>query len=181
MTNFLHEAASIIRDLAIIVAALIALSAFLLSLRTRIDTSEGRVVIWRLPLFRHVTVAGQTITLAENAIANVSDENAKDSAWFHVPVIIDRSRDPITLPASSARRKIRSDRVHLHLRYEYNFHEMEDSKKYLLDRNLDCPHIYIQSAENQTSSPGSFVQLNQAEAGRLRDAMVGGWGSNLWS
>lgn len=61
MTAILSQYAATVRDTAILVAAALALVSFGLSLRTGVDAERGRVVVWRLPLLRHVKVEGQEI------------------------------------------------------------------------------------------------------------------------
>jgi len=61
VTAILGQYAAAVRDIAILVAAALALLSFGLTLRTSVQAETGRVVVWRLPLLRHVKVEGQEI------------------------------------------------------------------------------------------------------------------------
>lgn len=76
MTTVLSQYAANVRDIAILVAAALALLSFVLSLRTRVDADRGRVVVWRLPLLRHVKVEGQEIRRpSPRELAEESDDD----------------------------------------------------------------------------------------------------------
>jgi hypothetical protein len=189
----LNTAAEVVRDLAILTAAAIALLGFLLGASTKVVTPGGSVVVWRLPLFRRVKVVGQArqplsahdvVKDSETGVglggeaatldamrAGAGDENppVSVSAWFHVPAAIDRSRDPVELPAIALRRASKRKRKRLNLRAESVATELVD----------DPPSLRIDVSGDQ--GPGSGVELSEPDAGRLRDALVGTWISNLWS
>ena len=91
------------------------------------------------------------------------------SAWFHVPVAIDRSRDPVELPALALRRNGSKGQKRLHLRSK-----ADDGRL-----GAEPARLRIDIAGGQV--PGANVDLREPEAGRLRDAIVGTWISSLWS
>lgn len=211
MTAVLSQYAANVRDIAILLAAALALLSFGLSLRTRVDTDRGHVVVWRLPLLRHVKVEGQEIRrpspreLAEesdddnestpadggqNATTSpaeatpaaveeaapgdtvkpdADEQQTKASGWFHVPAAMDRSRDPVDLPVISLSRAGRSGRTQLHLRAKRS--DQGPLSQY--------PNIRV----NQSSEPAADVHipLTDSDAGRVHDAIVGSWVTNLWS
>ena len=203
MTAVLSQYAANVRDIAILLAAALALLSFGLSLRTRVDTDRGRIVVWRLPLLRHVKVEGQEIRkpspreLAEesdddnestpadggqNATTSPAEATPDDtvepdteeqrttaSGWFHVPAALDRSRDPVDLPVIFLSRAGRSGKTQLHLR-------AKSSDQGLLSQ---YPNIRV----NRSSDPAAdvLVPLTNADAGRVHDALVGSWVTNLWS
>lgn len=204
MTAVLSQYAANVRDIAILVAAALALLGFVLSLRTRVDADRGRVIVWRLPLLRHVRVEGQEMRrpspreLAEesdddNEITPADgDQNASTSpaeatpgdtvepdaeeqrttasGWFHVPAAMDRSRDPVDLPmVLLGRRAGRSGRTQLHLRARSG--------------NQGPLSHYPNIRVNRSSDPASdvHVPLTDSDAGRVHDAIVGSWVTNLWS
>ena len=178
-------------------AAGLALVAVVLGLRTRIEASRGSVVVWRLPLFRHITIEGHAwrpLTareVAEDAndiappigVAPVVEPDIEDttdvteeipltttSAWFHIPPAIDRSRDPVELPEFSLWQTRQSQRKRLSLTVTPQS----------TGRGLSqSPQILIEIPDGQQT--GSSVDLREPDAGRLRDAIVGGWVSKLWS
>ena len=196
MISFLGAAAGSVRDLAILTAAAIALLGFMLGMRTRIEARTGSVVVWRLPLFRHVTIRGQAWRslsaqevaedtgdavrehneLAAEAEADAAASAAEDSplmkisAWFHIPAAIDRSRDPIELPAFSVPQTRQSQRKRLRL---------SATPPDTGGRFRQAPSILIEVPDGQRT--GSAVDLRGPEAGRLRDAIVGSWASRLWN
>ena len=197
MISFLNTAAALVRDLAILAAAGVALVAVVLGLRTRIEASRGSVVVWRLPLFRHITVEGRIWRpLTAREVAEDTDDTAppigvapaakpksedttdvieetpltKTSAWFHIPAAIDRSRDPVELPEFSLWQTRQSKRKRLHLSV------MPPSTERGLGQS---PQIFIEVPDGREA--GSSVDLRAPDAGRLQDAIVGGWVSRLWS
>lgn len=197
MISFLNTAAALVRDLVILMAAGLALVAVVLGLRTRIEASLGSVVVWRLPLFRHITVEGRAwrpftarevaedtsdiappiagAPMAEPDSEDTTDVNEEiplttTSAWFHIPPAIDRSRDPVELPEFSLWQTRQSKRKRLSL----------SVTPQSTQRGLgQSPKILIEIPDGQQT--GSSVDLRGPDAGRLRDAVVGGWVSKLWS
>ena len=96
MIAVLSQYAANVRDIAILVAAALALLSFALSLRTRVDADRGRVVVWRLPLLRHVKVEGQKIRRrSARELAEESDDD-NDSA----PA--EGDQNPSTSPADAS-------------------------------------------------------------------------------
>lgn len=197
MISFLNTAAAVVRDVAILAAAGLALVAVVLGLRTRIEASLGSVVVWRLPLFRHVTVQGLSKRLlTAREVADDIDDTApltgtaatpetagedltrvteelpitKTSAWFHIPAAIDRTRDPVELPEFSLWQTRQSKRKRLHLSV---------TPSSLGGGLSQSPQVFIEDPSGQEA--GSSVDLRGPDAGRLQDAIVGGWVSRLWS
>ena len=195
MIDILNTGATVVRDVAILTAAGVALLGVVLGLRTRVETQGGSAIVWRLPLFRHITVVGQAThplsarevaaapdtglprggtedtghTTEESGAATEESPPVRTSAWFHVPVAIDRSRDPVELPALALRWNGSKGQKRLHLRSQR------------VDGSLRAypPSLRIDIAGGQ--APGTIVDLREPEAGRLRDAIVGTWISSLWS
>jgi len=195
---FLGQYASTVRDIAILVAAGLALLSFALSLRTRVDAEQGSIIVWRLPLLRYVKVEGPEVRnpsareLAEEGKhddALIEDEQkaestptetirespakpdteqqlAESSGWFHIPTAMDRSRNPVDIPMISFRR---STKGHLHLQAK---HTDQDPLN-------EPPNIRVNRPSD--AAAGIQVPLSVADAGLLRDAIVGSWVTSLWS
>ena len=76
-TAILSQYAATLRAIAILVAAAPALPNSVLSMRTSVRAERGRVVVWQLPLLRHVKVEGQeTRRPSARELAQESDDDS---------------------------------------------------------------------------------------------------------
>ncbi|MCY4425060.1 MAG: hypothetical protein OXC06_18520 [Acidimicrobiaceae bacterium] len=203
MTAILSQYAATVRDIAILAAAALALLSFGLSLRTSVDSERGRVVVWRLPLLRHVKIEGQEIRrpsareLAQESEDQDSrtlvegDQNAAASAGQATPgdtVEHDVEEPPtavsgwVHVPAAMDRSR---DPVNLPMIRLDRTRRLGKTRLYLRatvgDQDLlgTFPNIRV----NRPGDPAGevHVPLTDSDAGRLRDAIVGSWVTSLWS
>jgi len=203
VTAILSQYAATVRDIAILAAAALALLSFGLSLRTSVDSERGRVVVWRLPLLRHVKIEGQEIRrpsareLAQESEDQDSrtlvegDQNAAASAGQATPgdtVEHDVEEPPtavsgwVHVPAAMDRSR---DPVNLPMIRLDRTRRLGKTRLYLRatvgDQDLlgTFPNIRV----NRPGDPAGevHVPLTDSDAGRLRDAIVGSWVTSLWS
>lgn len=203
MIAILGQYAATVRDIAILVAAALALLSFGLSLRTRVDAERGRVVVWRLPLLRHVKVEGQEIRRpsarelaqesddANDRTQEDGDQNAAAGPVQATPrgtVEHDVEEQPVSVsgwfhvPAAMDRSR---DPVDLPMMRLSRTRRSGRSRLHLRATNGDqdllgaFPNIRF----NRPGDPAGEVHipLTDSDAGRLRDAIVGSWVTSLWS
>lgn len=203
MSAALSQYAANVRDIAILVAAALALLSFALSLRTRVDADRGRVVVWRLPLLRHVRVEGQEVRrpsareLAEesdddnDSTPAEGDQNATTSPAEATPddtvePDADEQRTTVAgwfhVPAAMDRSR---DPVDLPMVSLSRAARYAKTQLHLRARSGDqgplspSPNILVNRSGDRARDV--HVPLTDSDAGRLRDAIVGSWVTSLWS
>lgn len=203
MTALLSQYAANVRDIAILVAAALAMLSFALSLRTRVDADRGCIVVWRLPLLRHVKVEGQELRRPS------ARELAEESEGDHDGTSAEGDQNATTSPAEATRDgTVEPDAEEQQTTVSGWFHVPA-----AMDRSrdpVDLPTIRLSRTRRSGTSrlhlrakrsdqgpfsdypnirvdrPGEpagkvYVRLAESEAGRLRDAIVGSWVTSLWS
>lgn len=203
MTAILSQYAASVRDIAILVAAALALLSFGLSLRTRVDAERGRVVVWRLPLLRHVRVVGQEIRRpSAREVAQESDDDNDRTP-------VDGDQTATTSPAeASPVDTVENDMEEQPMAVSGWFHvpAAMDRSRDPVDlpmihprstRRSGRPRLHLRATGDDQGLLGAFpnirfnrpgnpagevhVPLTESDAGRLRDAIVGSWVTSLWS
>ena len=202
MTSILSQYAATVRDIAILVAAALALLSFVLSLRTRVISERGRIVVWRLPLLRHVKVEGQkTRRPSARELAQESDDNNVrtqadgDQHGSTSPAVA----SPVDAAKSNAeeQRTTASGRLHIPAAMDRSRDPVDLAMISLLRAGRsgrtqlhlrakhsdpgplgDSPNIRV---DRSSTADDVHVPLTDSDAGRLRDAIVGSWVSSLWS
>lgn len=205
MTAILGQYAAAVRDIAILVAAALALLSFGLSLRTSVQAETGRVVVWRLPLLRHVKVEGQEIrrpsarelaqeSEEDNDVTQADDtQNAAAGPEPTSPggtIEPDEDEQPtavsgwVHVPAAMDRSRVPVELPMIRLSPT---RRSGRSRLHLQAKATSggqgmlgaFPNIRVSRAVD----PASDVHnpLTGSDAGRLRDAIVGSWVTSLWS
>ncbi len=202
MIAVLSQYAANVRDIAILVAAALALLSFALSLRTRVDADRGRVVVWRLPLLRHVKVEGQEVRrrsareLAEesdddndgepaegdqNASTSPADASPVDSAKSDAEEQRTTASGWLHIPAAMDRSRDPVDLAMISLRRTGRSGRTQlhlRAKRSGQGPFSDFPNIRV---DRSNGADDVHVPLTNSDAGRLRDALVGSWVASLWS